>query len=51
MDEFIHAGSDGFGLGSSLIDKKLIEDRNWIELNAHFRKFISKWEKHQRNLL
>ncbi len=51
MDEFIHAGADGFGLGSSLIDKKLIEDGNWVGLNAHFRKFIATWEKHQRNLL
>lgn len=51
MDEFIHAGADGFGLGSSLIDKKLIEDRNWDGLNAHFRKFTAKWEKHRRNLL
>lgn len=50
MDEFLLAGVDGFGLGSSLINKNLIENGNWAGLNVHFRKFITKWEKHQEIL-
>ena len=40
--EYIKAGASGLGLGSQLFDKKLIEEKNWEMLLAHFRAFAKK---------
>lgn len=38
MNSFMKAGAYGLGMGSSLIDKKLIEDKDFEGLEFHFRK-------------
>lgn len=42
IESFQEAGSDGFGIGSRLVDRTLIKDKDWEGLNAHFRKFVGK---------
>ncbi|MCW3107506.1 MAG: 2-dehydro-3-deoxyphosphogluconate aldolase [Segetibacter sp.] len=37
---FRKAGADGFGIGSQLFNKKLIRDKNWEGLKAHFKQFV-----------
>ena len=41
MEAYIRAGVDAFGLGSSLIDNKLIEDGRYDLLKAHFQKYVA----------
>ncbi len=41
------AGADGFGIGSTLFNKKFIEEKNWNGLVEHFKEFV---EKVQENL-
>jgi 2-dehydro-3-deoxyphosphogluconate aldolase/(4S)-4-hydroxy-2-oxoglutarate aldolase len=42
IEGFKKAGADGFGVGSPLLDKKLIEEKNWAGLQEHFKKFVEK---------
>ena len=44
IETFKNAGADGYGLGSSLFDKKLIEHENWPGLKAHLQKFAKKFK-------
>lgn len=37
---FIEAGADGFGIGSQLFDKKLIENQDWDGLLKHFKQYV-----------
>jgi len=36
------AGADGFGIGSPLFVKQLIDEKNWDALKEHFKKFVEK---------
>ncbi len=42
MDAFLKAGANGLGIGGQLFDKKLIQDKNWDGLKAHFLQFAQK---------
>ncbi|MGY3211612.1 bifunctional 4-hydroxy-2-oxoglutarate aldolase/2-dehydro-3-deoxy-phosphogluconate aldolase [Mucilaginibacter sp. HD30] len=43
IETFKNAGADGYGLGSSLFDKNLIEQQNWEGLKTHLQKFAEKF--------
>jgi 2-dehydro-3-deoxyphosphogluconate aldolase/(4S)-4-hydroxy-2-oxoglutarate aldolase len=38
---FFKAGADGAGIGSHLLDKALIKEKNWKGLETHFKKFVN----------
>jgi len=42
MEAFLKAGANGLGIGGQLFDKKLIQDKNWDGLKAHFLQFAKK---------
>ncbi|WP_342086383.1 bifunctional 4-hydroxy-2-oxoglutarate aldolase/2-dehydro-3-deoxy-phosphogluconate aldolase [Dyadobacter sp. OTU695] len=42
MEAFLKAGANGLGIGGQLFDKKLIQDKNWDGLKAHFLQFVQK---------
>ncbi|AEI51330.1 bifunctional 4-hydroxy-2-oxoglutarate aldolase/2-dehydro-3-deoxy-phosphogluconate aldolase [Runella slithyformis] len=42
MLEFFNAGADGVGMGGQLLDKKLIQEKEWELLKAHFSQFTQK---------
>ena len=42
MDQFLKAGAAGLGIGGQLFDKKLILDKNWDGLLAHFKSYVEK---------
>ena len=44
MGDFLTAGADGFGIGSHLFDKQLIDEKNWDGLKNHFVGFIEKFQ-------
>jgi 2-dehydro-3-deoxyphosphogluconate aldolase / (4S)-4-hydroxy-2-oxoglutarate aldolase len=39
MAEFFNAGADGVGMGGQLLDKKLIQEKEWDKLKTHFSQF------------
>lgn len=41
MGDFLKAGASGFGIGSHLFDKTLIDEKNWDGLKIHFQHFIA----------
>ncbi len=41
MLDFFKAGATGFGIGSQLFDKNLIQTHNWQDLKKHFLKFTN----------
>lgn len=43
MEAFLKAGANGLGIGGQLFDKKLIQDKNWDGLKAHFLQFAQKF--------
>ena len=45
MLDFFKAGANGFGIGSQLFDKKLIQTQNWKGLKKHFLKFTNQLSK------
>ena len=45
MLDFFKAGANGFGIGSQLFDKKLIQTQNWQALKKHFLKFTNQLSK------
>ena len=45
MLDFFKAGANGFGIGSQLFDKKLIQTQNWQVLKKHFLKFTNQLSK------
>lgn len=45
MKEYLHAGAKGFGMGSSLIPKRLVENEDWEGLTAHFRTLVQKYHE------
>ena len=42
ITEFKKAGADGYGLGSHLFNKTLIDNKDWAGLKAHFEMFVNK---------
>ncbi|MCF0069868.1 bifunctional 4-hydroxy-2-oxoglutarate aldolase/2-dehydro-3-deoxy-phosphogluconate aldolase [Dyadobacter sp. CY261] len=42
MTAFLQAGANGLGIGGQLFDKKLIHDKDWDGLKAHFLQFAQK---------
>jgi len=40
MKSFIAVGVDGFGIGSPLFDKGIIDSRNWEALENHFSSYV-----------
>lgn len=45
MQSFLEVGVDGFGIGSPLFDKSLINARDWCGLEKHFKEFVGVIEK------
>ncbi|WP_428659483.1 bifunctional 4-hydroxy-2-oxoglutarate aldolase/2-dehydro-3-deoxy-phosphogluconate aldolase [Runella sp.] len=39
MIEFFSAGADGVGMGGKLLDKKMIQEKDWKGLKTHFLQF------------
>ncbi len=44
MGDFLKAGADGFGIGSHLFDKQLIDKKDWDGLKNHFQSFIDRFQ-------
>jgi 2-dehydro-3-deoxyphosphogluconate aldolase/(4S)-4-hydroxy-2-oxoglutarate aldolase len=44
MGEFIKAGAKGFGIGSALVPKQLVEQEAWEELYQHFTEFVTRYK-------
>jgi 2-dehydro-3-deoxyphosphogluconate aldolase/(4S)-4-hydroxy-2-oxoglutarate aldolase len=42
MSDFLKTGANGLGIGGQLFDKKLIQEKNWEGLRAHFQQFVQK---------
>ncbi len=42
IETYRKAGADGFGIGSPLFAKYLIEEKNWNGLMEHFRMFVNR---------
>ena len=40
MAGFLKAGANGLGIGGQLFDKKLIQEKNWEGLKAHFQQYV-----------
>lgn len=45
MQSFLEVGVEGFGIGSPLFDKSLIDARDWNGLEKHFKEFVGAIEK------
>lgn len=43
LAQFLKAGADGFGIGSQLFDKKMIQEENWPALKTHFEAYVQLW--------
>ncbi|QNF32816.1 bifunctional 4-hydroxy-2-oxoglutarate aldolase/2-dehydro-3-deoxy-phosphogluconate aldolase [Adhaeribacter swui] len=43
LASFLKAGADGFGIGSQLFDKKMIQEEDWQALKAHFEAFAKQY--------
>ena len=43
LANFLKAGADGFGIGSQLFDKKMIQEENWPALQMHFEAYVQLW--------
>jgi|SRR5690554_1767935 len=41
MEAFIRAGARGFGIGSALVPKPLVEREEWEALSQHFNRFVT----------
>ena len=42
---FFNAGADGVGMGSQLIDKKLVQQRDWKTLGQHFESILTVYQQ------
>ena len=45
MQSFLEVGVDGFGIGSPLFDKSLIDAKDWDGLETHFANFVRMIDK------
>jgi 2-dehydro-3-deoxyphosphogluconate aldolase/(4S)-4-hydroxy-2-oxoglutarate aldolase len=44
MEAFIKAGAKGFGIGSALVPKQLVEKEEWEALSRHFNQFVTRYK-------
>ena len=44
MEAFIKAGAKGFGIGSALVPKALVEKEEWEALSQHFNQFVTRYK-------
>jgi 2-dehydro-3-deoxyphosphogluconate aldolase/(4S)-4-hydroxy-2-oxoglutarate aldolase len=44
LAQFLKAGADGFGIGSQLFNKKIIQEENWPALKAHFEAYVQQYK-------
>lgn len=44
MKAFIKAGAKGFGIGSALVPKQLVEQEEWEALSQHFNQFVTRYK-------
>lgn len=44
MTDFLKAGAQGLGLGSSLFPKAIIEREDWDSLTQHFKQFVATYQ-------
>jgi 2-dehydro-3-deoxyphosphogluconate aldolase/(4S)-4-hydroxy-2-oxoglutarate aldolase len=44
LASFLQAGADGFGIGSQLFDKKMIQEANWPALKTHFEAYVRQYK-------
>ena len=44
MEAFIKAGAKGFGIGSALVPKQLVEQEEWEALSQHFNQFVTRYK-------
>lgn len=44
MEAFIKAGAKGFGIGSALVPKQLVENEEWEALSQHFNEFVTRYK-------
>lgn len=44
MAAFIKAGAKGFGIGSALVPKALVEKEEWEALSQHFNQFVTRYK-------
>ena len=44
MEAFIKAGAKGFGIGSALVPKQLVEKEEWEALSVHFNQFVTRYK-------
>jgi 2-dehydro-3-deoxyphosphogluconate aldolase/(4S)-4-hydroxy-2-oxoglutarate aldolase len=42
IDAYKKAGADGYGIGTPLFMKQLIDEKNWDALKEHFQRFVNK---------
>lgn len=40
ISAFLDAGIDGFGIGSNLVNKKVVEEKHWQEITNNAKKYI-----------
>lgn len=45
MKAFMKAGARGFGIGSQLVPKNMVENEDWKALNKHFSVFVQKYNE------
>ena len=41
ITEYLRAGAEGFGLGSNIVDKKLIAENNWNGITELAKRYVS----------
>jgi len=49
MASFLKAGVDGFGIGSPLFDKTMIDAQDWDGLYKHFRSYVTLMDTYKSN--
>lgn len=42
LESFKRAGAVGYGIGSPLLKKSFIKEKDWVGLKEHFKKFVEK---------
>lgn len=46
LEAFIKAGAKGFGVGSGLVPKQLVEKEEWEAVSDHFMRFVNKYKEY-----
>jgi 2-keto-3-deoxy-6-phosphogluconate aldolase len=48
MQAYLNAGVSGFGVGSNIIDKKLLIENDWAGITALAEKYVSVLKKRRK---